>query len=972
MDKQLIWQKSIFNPPKKEKIFDTLPNSLAKITGLSPNSPAIICEERTYSFQDLASRVAGLADEINEKATHSGPIALIQSISFDAIAAWFACSLAGRAFLLLEPDHPTSRLLELIENAGCSLIIGDHTSSLELINSTKTNFLISDGRNGTLVKDVGLHANDPSMIFPTSGSTGKPKLITYSAVTILAKVQSSILLMQVKDNTKVLIAGSHGNYGFLHHALVFLLAGSAVCLTDVKKGGFPAIFHAINHLGARQVRFTPSMFRKFATIPQAIEILKLLDAIRFSGEPLLKKDLELAYSVLKPECFIQNIYGSTESALFIWSTANDLLPTTESTVPIGRIYPNASFAIVPIEQEDKNVGELFIRSCFHALGDLIEGGINQNRFPLLDDSSNDRIYATGDIVRQLPDGSLIHLGRTGRMVKVRGHRVFLSEIENHLRAIPGVTGAAVVEQINQDDTIIYGFITTDSASISSYDARNWLISQLPDFMVPRRVETINEIPLMPGGKVDYISLLKKITLFNIESNSTTTGNKSFSLLIDIWDSILWPGAHTHDSDFLALGGDSIGLMLLSVEVEKTFEKKIPIEVFRANCTLSNLADILDMGRDHITIVKDEKLQAKLLWKSLHPSKGIALAMPNFGGWAPAYSFRQAGIFLDHDIWVADFLIKQGNMLQSNRWLKAAEEIVEKIKNGIIPTPRVIFGYSFGGGLAWLVAKLLAETSLCPEFVVMVDAPPLHRIESLQKIKLLKDIRENSHQPPPSLHIRREPLDTLGLGGGNSDKWEPNDNIQWVVELPTVDHLEMTRWNMLEMASEAVSAFIEKKQISTVWKPNKQAPEILGVLIHQAINGNPSSFNKVMNQIPKAIDLFYSDQLILLFLLMYLKKENENATILIHHAIKKWPNSRILQFLNQRIKRKSHWLISENIPNFYPLSIITFETSLAKSHNVQNPKPRIIRSIFLAFDVFLSIIFAEWAKKKIKYKRNADA
>lgn len=970
MHNNLIWHKSIFSPPNPEQICKSLSDSLAHVASLWPDSPAVLCDGETYSFHDLASRAAGLAEEINEAANASGPIALVQSVGIDAIAGWFACAHSGRPFLLLEPDHPPARLLELIETAKCVLVLGDHTTSEILMNLPTVKVLISDGRKGTLQQGHGLSPDDPAMIFPTSGSTGSPKLITYSTTTMQVKVQSSIAQMRVPNGASVLIAGSHGNYGFLHHALVFLLTGGAICFADIKAGGFAAVLHAIKNLGARHARFTPSMFRKLAALPQANETLTLLEGVRFSGEPLLAEDLTLAQSILKPECLIQNVYGSTESALFIWSSSHDKLNAGEPTAPIGWIYPLASYSIQPLEDEvgNENTGELLIRSAFHALGDLKEGVIDQERFPLLKKSKDERIYATGDIVRQLPDGSLIHLGRIGRMVKIRGHRVFLNEVENYLRTIPGVTGSAVVERQERDGIVLYGFITTDTANTKIDMARDWLAERLPDFMIPKCIETVKEIPLLQGGKVDYAVLLAHIPKGHDETKSVSLIKGEVNRLAQLWDSILWVGAHEHDADFLALGGDSLSLMVLSAEVERIFGKHLPLEEFRANSTFRNLADILDIETPDIISEKEEKLQARLFWSSTQPSQGIALAMPGFGGWAPALPFKKAGLFIDHDLWVADFHINKGSILHAQRWWKAALEIVEGIKKGTIPPPRIIFGFSIGGGLAWLVAHLLAGTDQCPSFVVMVDAPPLHRLRSFRNRALRKALnRVTEIPPPPVLHIRRAPLPEFAVGGGSTNGWELKDNIQMVIDLPTVSHNETANWNMLSLATDAVKLFINHKYTNKPWLPTLPHPDMLGVQIYHAINGNKTSQNNVMDEFSKVPDRFNAEELITLSCAMYIKNDIEKAKELIIFAVYKSPNSKTAQYVYRRMQRNINKLVSDNIPDFYPRSISSIERSLANSKNkIDHGTPRSIQLFLLAYDVLCSIIAAGWARWKLNY------
>ncbi len=960
MSNKQIWYKSKYSLPDNELIYQSLPNCLYKIAAKSPNSTALISKGKTYSFYDLSCRAAGLSDEINEVNVSPGPVALLVSMGIDSMAAWFACSISGRSFILLEPDHPPKRLVDLISKAGCSLIICDQTTYQIIKDFSDVNILISDGRLGILVPNQGLSSNDPTIIFPTSGSTGSPKLITYSAVTILVKVFSSINLMQIPDNAIVLIAGSHGNYGFLHHALVFLLAEGTICLSDVKVGGFAVVFESIRKYGVRHVRFTPSMFRKIATLPQAIDTLKQLDGIRFSGEPLLINDLKLALSVLKPKCLIQNIYGSTESALFIWSYHLEKVNFSDSTVPIGSIYPLASYAIKPIgdcNEGDDNYGELLISSCFHALGDLINGKINQDRFPLLEGSSNERIYATGDIVRKLPNGHLLHVGRSARMVKIRGHRVFLAEIENNLQSIEGVTNAAIVECQVGDNVILYGFITINSTSFNVEVARIKLAELLPNFMQPRNIEIVSEIPLLPGGKVDYLGLRSKIPKFSINSNANFQHDDNFNRLIHLWDSILWIGAHKYESDFITLGGDSLGLMTLIVEVERIFQKTILINEFKKNSTLRNLASILDINNFQIEIEKNEGLRTGLLLPGKHPSKGIALAMPGVGGWAPAFPFSQAGVFMDLDIWVADYLIKDGTMLQGERWWKAAKQIVENILIGKISTPTVIYGYSMGGGMAWLVSRLLIETNKSPKYVVMVDSIPLHHINSFRNSNLFGALKLVSQKPAPNtLHIRRDSLSNFKSRESSIDLWKKEDNIHKVINMPTVDHIEMINPNLLAIAAEIISDFLDNKPIPNISKPKLPVPNLHGVHIYHALNGDIKSQKIVLAEFNKHPEKFSLDNLIALVLLLHIYKEYVISTKILSYTLEKWPKNLRIQYLLFRIKRNKNMLFYENTPSVYPLVINFIDLNLTK--NIIQPvklKPRFIRLISLSIDILFACI-----------------
>lgn len=602
MRKPLVWHPSPFPSPDGARLSETLPESLRRVATLSPDRPAVVFGQQVWSYGMLASRAAGLAEEIHEATERQGPVALVLPVGIDAVAAWFACSLAGRPLVLLEPDHPSERLNELMSAAGCVLALCDEVTAKAVQHSSPVKVLQSDGRCGVLSPGRGLGSTDPCLVFPTSGSTGHPKLVTYAASTLQAKAQSSVELMRVPEGASVVIAGSHGNYGFLHHAMVFLLSGGTLCLADVRSRGVPSVLEAIEILGARHARFTPSMFRALAVREEHLKALRLLHAARFSGEPLLTTDLQLARRVFRPDCLVQNVYGSTESALFIWSChAGDTEPEGP-TVPIGHIYPMASYAIEPLSPDDLEdaTGELHIRSAFQALGDFRTGSIDNSRFPVCGTVGTERVYATGDVVRRLVDGSLLHLGRTGRMVKIRGQRVFLSEVENQLQRLPGVRAAAVVEYAEQNETVLYGFVTTNANGESTSDLRTRLATQLPAFMVPRELISLEQLPLLPGGKVDYLNLLNKVHFLVTTKTSQhpTARQNPCASLSDMWDGILFDGAHLHDADFESLGGDSLKLMNLSIELEKALNKPFPLEAFLANSTFKHLSELLEITPGH--------------------------------------------------------------------------------------------------------------------------------------------------------------------------------------------------------------------------------------------------------------------------------------------------------------------------------------------------------------------------------------
>ncbi len=970
MSDGLDWHGSPFDFAAADRIAESLADALFRAAESWPDRPAVVTADRSFSFFDLAGRVAGLAQEIASAAPSPGPVALIQSAGLDAVAAWFACGLAGKPFLLLEPGHPPERQRELVDAAGATLVVCDAGTARGLPDVPGVKRLLPDGRRLAWPAGPGLAADRPAMIFPTSGSTGTPKLVTYSATTLQVKVQASIGLMRVPAGARVLIAGSHGNYGFLHHAMVFLLSGGALCLADVKAGGFRAISEGVLRLGARHVRFTPSLFRAFTCVPEAREALRRLEAVRFSGEPLLRSDLDLARSVLDPGCLIQNVYGSTESALFIWSEGDEI-DGEAACVPIGHIYPPSSYALRPLAggAADTATGELLIRSAHHALGDLKAGTIDRGRLTPCPDDEREQIYATGDVVQRMPGGGLVHLGRLGRMAKIRGHRVFLSEVENHIRALPGATAAAVVEREETGGTVLYGFVTIDEASRSSVDARKWLSARLPDFMIPRRIMEVAQMPLLPGGKVDHHALLALLEDRRADDRPPPRSDID-GPLAEIWARTLGIGALDPQNDFHGLGGDSLKLMELSLEIERHLGRGLPLEAFLADPTLANLSRILGLEERPADAARPEDLRLRSVWPAAAPHRGIALGMPGWAGSALALPFVGAGMFPDHEVWAADFRIGRGNMLEDGRWWRSAFEIAGKLRAGAMPAPRVIFGYSVAGSIAWLVGRMLAGTPQCPNYVVMADSAPMHRIRAYRHRAVDRALAAADPTGRPRvLHVRRKPIESIGYHAGNFGLWTAEDDIAMSIDVPTVDHRDMIQGEILARSAPAARNFLDGGSGAPAVVPATGGGDTPGMRLHRMLDQERKLGDEDLAELLKAcIESGSLDCAAGLVNRIIRNNDDSFARAAARRLAIDHPGARVLHYAGYRLARHPRDLIHFDIRALSSRRLAALDRALAVRRPAEPTTFRLAAgTVWKAVDMIRAAVAAETARRRLRMR-----
>lgn len=125
-------------------------------------------------------------------------------------------------------------------------------------------------------------------------------------------------------------------------------------------------------------------------------------------------------------------------------------------------------------------------------------------------SEYSKLYRTGDYATILSDGIVQYDGRMDSQIKLRGHRVDLSEIEKHLTSLEDVEkGYVLCYHAGQTDQEILAFVhlVPDSSIQNSIQIESILRERLVNYMVPQ-VILMEKVPLLVNGKIDRQSLFK--------------------------------------------------------------------------------------------------------------------------------------------------------------------------------------------------------------------------------------------------------------------------------------------------------------------------------------------------------------------------------------------------------------------------------------------------------------------------------
>src|SRR6185437_4787996 len=254
-----------------------------------------------------------------------------------------------------------------------------------------------------------------------------------------------------------------------------------------------------------------------------------------------------------------------------------------------------------------------------ARGYLHRSDLTSERFvpsPFLPDAL---LYRTGDLARWREDGILECLGRADSQIKLRGFRIEPGEIEGILSSHSAIRTGAVIarEDVPGDKQLVAYYETNGEAALTAADLRNYLLKDLPSFMVPSAFVRMEQLPLTPNGKIDR----KALPLpgdENADCKEYTGPRDTLELLLtQIWSKVLRVKRIGMRDNFFDLGGHSLLAVRITVESEKATGVQVSLATLLHAPTIAQLAQML----------RDERWKPS--WRSLVPLRASGSRPPLF-------------------------------------------------------------------------------------------------------------------------------------------------------------------------------------------------------------------------------------------------------------------------------------------------------------------------------------------------------
>ncbi len=468
----------------------------------------------TYGELDnLANRIARALVELGVRSGDRVGIWLDKSVH--AVAAMQGALRLGAAYVPLDPLAPASRTCTILRDCAMRVLVSTRERAETVLTDDIEHVacLYADGAGPGLrwddllsfsdepIKGPAAGYDDLAYILYTSGSTGKPKGVCISHRNALAFIHWAAEELQATPADRF---SNHAPFHFDLSVLDLYVAfqtGASVSL----------IPDGMSYVPRRLVDFIiQENITIWYSVPSALTLMMeqggLLDvqsiplrAILFAGEPFPIKHLRRLFERWPSVRFL-NLYGPTETNVCTFYEVTEIRKDRTKPVPIGRACSGDRVWAVKddgTEVQPGEEGELMVSGSTVLLG-------YWGRPP-----HGDRPYATGDIVRLQEDGNYMYIGRRDHMVKVRGHRIELGDIEAALGEHPQIHEAAVVVSGSGVEARLIAFIvSTADEPPTLLDIKRHCAERLPRYMIVDDARFIPALPRTRNGKVDRLRLTR--------------------------------------------------------------------------------------------------------------------------------------------------------------------------------------------------------------------------------------------------------------------------------------------------------------------------------------------------------------------------------------------------------------------------------------------------------------------------------
>ncbi|MGM7721816.1 amino acid adenylation domain-containing protein [Metabacillus sp. Hm71] len=557
--------------PKSKTIYQLFEEQAER----TPNRTALCMEDQTMTYRELNEKVNQLARYLRGKNVKRGKIVGISTKhSMETIIGMLGIMKTGAAYLPIDPDYPSERILYMLEDSGIELVLtnfdilntwGMSLDKVEIVELTSADLYKGEAEN--LAPMSG--PSDLAYMIYTSGSTGMPKG---------TMIEHSGLVNYICWAKKVYVGESEEEAFPFYSSLAFDLTVTSI-FTPLISGNQIVIYPADNHEYVLYKIFKESKATIIKLTPSHLSLLQDLELKTCSiktfivgGEDLTVSLASSIQSQFGHDLKIFNEYGPTETVVGCMIHQFDPIRDTRASVPIGKPAQNTKIYLLDSDLNPVPVGvigEIFVSGDGVSRGYRNKVELTRKRFISNPFSPGERMYRTGDLGKFIDEYSVEYVGRADDQRKIRGYRIEMGEIKNVMITHPSVKDAVVIDQKSENATTYICAYYVKKEEVSSAELFRFLEKFLPVYMLPSHFIPLKEIPLTINGKVDRHALPAPEAAVN-----EAVENGMEEVLIKTIGQVLQVENVTMKDNFYHLGGDSIkAIQITSKLAQKGFKIK---------------------------------------------------------------------------------------------------------------------------------------------------------------------------------------------------------------------------------------------------------------------------------------------------------------------------------------------------------------------------------------------------------------
>ncbi|WP_374571242.1 class I adenylate-forming enzyme family protein [Phenylobacterium sp.] len=495
-----------------------------------PDAEALVLGERRTTFRGLHEAVEALARALLAAGVEKGDrVATLQTPHPDYLTAFLATASIGAIWVGLNPRYRIGELTHVITDAEPAVLItrtaiggrryDEDIAALRRSAPSLRRVVAFDGEPaaegvepmagflaaGAQVSEARLAqaraacgGDDPCLIVYTSGSTGAPKgaLLSHGGIARFCLEQNRLWPL---DPFRSL------NYFPINHvgcvidcSLPCLLAGGALVFMeqfDPAESLALMVKERVTLWGS-----VPSVFQMQLSLPNFADFdLSAVQMIIWEGAAM---PMEMIKRLQQIQPRMATNYGMTETT----SAITALEPTSDIEVlghSVGSAFPGVEVRLADAEGReaaDGAEGEVQARSPYNLLGYWRRPEATAEAF------TKDGFFRTGDLAVRRPDGRYRIVGRLKDMYKSGGYNVYPREVEAVLEAHPAVAQAAIVSAPDPVWQEVGVAFIEPRGEVSVGDLEAHCRSRLANYKVPKRFVIDPNLPLLPIGKIDKVTL----------------------------------------------------------------------------------------------------------------------------------------------------------------------------------------------------------------------------------------------------------------------------------------------------------------------------------------------------------------------------------------------------------------------------------------------------------------------------------